>query len=51
MFTQAHPLAPTLTSVEEAMIDPAGWLEKLAAKVAASWSLGDRVSPPNLAKR
>jgi glycerate kinase len=45
IFTQAHALAPTLTSVEEAMADPARWLEKLAAKVSANLNPAGRVSP------
>jgi glycerate kinase len=43
IFTEAHALAPTLTSVEDALLDPARWLEKLAEKVATSWNPGDRV--------
>jgi glycerate kinase len=43
IFTETHALAPTLTSVEDALLDPARWLEKLAEKVATSWNPGDRV--------
>ncbi len=37
-FARVQALAPDLTSAAEAQAHAAGWLEKLAAKVAASWS-------------
>jgi len=37
-FSEMHALAPDFTAAENAMADPAGWLEKLATDVA--WSAG-----------
>ena len=36
-FTAAHALAPEFTTADEALRDPALWLERLAAKTAAGW--------------
>ncbi len=36
-FAAAHALAPEFTTTEQAMREPALWLERLAAKAAAEW--------------
>ena len=38
LFTAAYAITPDLTNREEALGQPALWLEKLAAKVSAEWS-------------
>lgn len=37
-FAVAHALAPEFTTTEQAMREPALWLERLAAKAAAEWA-------------
>lgn len=39
LFRSAHALTPELTSMEEAKAHPAVWLERLASRVAGSWSV------------
>jgi len=36
-FAATHALAPEFTSAEQAMNEPAAWLERLAAKAGAEW--------------
>ena len=37
LFTKTYALAPDLTSREEALAEPALWLERLAARAASEW--------------
>ncbi|MEY2408186.1 MAG: glycerate 2-kinase, partial [Verrucomicrobiota bacterium] len=36
-FTALHALTPDLTTVDQAMREPATWLERLAQKAGAAW--------------
>ena len=38
LFAEVHALIPTMTSSEDAMANPAHWLESLASKVASDWA-------------